>query len=116
VLLRFHELDQGRATLAGHDLRMYAGDDVRRVIGLCAQDAHVLATSLLENVRLARPEGRQDDIAGAAARAGLMDWVRSLPLVGTLPRVTAAISCGAAGGSGWPWPAPACELSGPHPR
>ena len=79
TLLRFHELDRGRATLAGHDLRMYAADDVRRVIGLCAQDAHVFATSLLENVRLARPEARQDDIDGAAARAGLLDWVRSLP-------------------------------------
>jgi ABC-type transport system involved in cytochrome bd biosynthesis fused ATPase/permease subunit len=57
VLLRFHELDRGRATLGGFDLREYRQDDVRGLIGLCAQDAHVFATSLYENVRLARPDG-----------------------------------------------------------
>ena len=46
VLLRFQELERGRATLGGFDLREYRQDDVRRLIGLCAQDAHVFATSL----------------------------------------------------------------------
>jgi thiol reductant ABC exporter CydC subunit len=79
VLLRFHELERGRATLGGRDLGEHAQEDVRRVIGLCAQDAHVFATSLLENVRLARPGAAPGEIEAAAARAGMLGWVRSLP-------------------------------------
>ena len=56
ALVRFRDLDGGRATLDGHDLREYAQDDVRRVVALCGQDAHLFATTIRENVRLARPE------------------------------------------------------------
>ena len=80
VLLRFTELTAGTATLNGHDLASYSADDVRTRIGGCPQDPHVFDASLRENLRLARPGACDDQLAEAAARAGLLDWIESLPL------------------------------------
>jgi len=79
VLLRFVELDGGRATLAGHDLRDYAQDDVRRVIGACLQDAHLFDTTVRENIRLAQPDATDEQLTDAAERAELGPWIASLP-------------------------------------
>ena len=80
ALLRFRELDRGRMLIDGTDLQRGRQDDVRRLIGLCAQDAHVFNASLLDNLRLARPSAGLEEIEEAAGRARLLDWVRSLPL------------------------------------
>jgi ATP-binding cassette, subfamily C, bacterial CydC len=79
VLLRFTELTAGTATLNGHDLASYAADDVRTRIGGCPQDPHIFDASLRDNLRLARPAATDEQLADAAARAGLLDWIRSLP-------------------------------------
>jgi len=79
VLVRFRDLDGGRATLDGHDLREYAQDDVRRVVALAGQEAHLFATTIRENVRLARPGASDAEILAALGRAGAGAWVESLP-------------------------------------
>jgi ATP-binding cassette, subfamily C, bacterial CydC len=79
VLLRFVDLTGGSATLNDHDLVSYAADDVRTKIGGCPQDPHIFDTSLRDNLRLARPGATDDQLADAAARARLLDWIRSLP-------------------------------------
>ena len=79
VLLRFVDLAAGTATLNGHDLASYAADDVRTLIGGCPQDPHIFDTSLRDNLRLARPAATDEELADAAARARLLDWIQSLP-------------------------------------
>ncbi|MFI1497982.1 thiol reductant ABC exporter subunit CydD [Streptomyces platensis] len=84
VLLRFLDEESGSYTLGGTAAREMAGDAVRRLVGLCAQDAHLFDSSLRENLRLARPEGRgaadaDQDLWEALGRARLADWVRGLP-------------------------------------
>ncbi len=79
VLVRFQELDGGRATLDGHDLGEFAQDDVRRLVALSAQDAHLFSSTIRENVRFARPGASDEQIAAALRRAGVWDWVSSLP-------------------------------------
>jgi thiol reductant ABC exporter CydC subunit len=85
VLLRFCELSRGRATLDGHDLAAYAADDVRTVIGGCAQDPHIFNTTIAGNIRLARPDATHEQLVTAAARAGLLPWIESLPLTWDTP-------------------------------
>ncbi|AJC57186.1 thiol reductant ABC exporter subunit CydD [Streptomyces sp. 769] len=86
VLLRFLDREAGAYALAGTDAQEMAGDAVRRLVGLCAQDAHIFDSSLRENLRLARrdrsggPDGTDDqDLWDALGRARLADWVRGLP-------------------------------------
>ena len=80
VLFRFAALSAGTATLNGHDLASYAADDVRTRIGGVPQDPHIFDAPLRDNLRLARPTATDEQLADAAARAGLLDWIRSLPL------------------------------------
>ena len=61
------------------DLRSLPGDEVRRSIGLCAQDAHIFDSSIIENVRLARPDAGDAAVREALGRARLLEWVDSLP-------------------------------------
>ncbi|MCB0915060.1 MAG: thiol reductant ABC exporter subunit CydC [Actinobacteria bacterium] len=78
VLERFLDYD-GRVTLDGTELAELDSDQVRTVIGLCAQDAHVFDTTIGENVRLANRSA--DDVAVLAAldAARLGDWVAAQP-------------------------------------
>jgi ABC-type multidrug transport system fused ATPase/permease subunit len=80
VLLRFVDLAGGSASLGGADLAAYSADDVRTVIGGCAQDPHIFNTTIAGNLRLACPDATHEQLAAAAARAGLLPWIESLPL------------------------------------
>jgi thiol reductant ABC exporter CydC subunit len=79
MLLRFIELDCGSYQLAGTDVTRLSGDDVRRVVGLCAQDAHLFDSTLRENLRLARPGCDDSALRDVLDRARLADWVARLP-------------------------------------
>jgi ATP-binding cassette subfamily C protein CydC len=79
LLVRFRDPDQGAVLLDGHDLRDYAQADVRHVIGLAGHDAHLFPTSIRENLRIARPEATDDELAAALRRAHVWPWVASLP-------------------------------------
>jgi ABC-type multidrug transport system fused ATPase/permease subunit len=70
VLLRFIDYE-GTVTLGGVELRDLAADDVRRIIGLCARDTRVLPATVAANVRAARPDASEEEVAGALRRAGL---------------------------------------------
>ncbi|MCK8433843.1 thiol reductant ABC exporter subunit CydD [Streptomyces sp. D2-8] len=79
VLLRFLDAEAGSYTLAGVDAYALRGDDVRRLVGLCAQDAHLFDSSLRENLLLARKDATEDQLRAALGRARLLDWADSLP-------------------------------------
>ncbi|MEU5250754.1 thiol reductant ABC exporter subunit CydD [Streptomyces longwoodensis] len=79
VLLRFLDPDAGTYTLGGVDAFALDGDAVRRMVGLCAQDAHLFDSSVRENLLLARKDASEADLRDALGRARLLEWVDSLP-------------------------------------
>jgi len=79
LLVRFRDPDDGRVALGDVDLRDLDPDAVRRAVRLAGQDAHVFATSLRENLRLARPEADDDALRAVLERVGLGDWLVGLP-------------------------------------
>ncbi|MEU7241064.1 thiol reductant ABC exporter subunit CydD [Streptomyces sparsogenes] len=79
VLLRFLDPRSGTYTLAGRDTAAMDPDAVRRLVGLCAQDAHIFDSSLRENLRLARPGASDGELRRALAAARLLTWVDGLP-------------------------------------
>jgi thiol reductant ABC exporter CydC subunit len=79
VLLRFLPYAQGSVTLDGVELDQLAGDDVRRRVGLAAQDAYVFDGSLEDNLRLARPAATGPELLAAVTAARLDAWVVALP-------------------------------------
>jgi thiol reductant ABC exporter CydC subunit len=80
VLLRFLDYSSGSVSVGGAELRSLASGDVRSVVGLCEQDAHVFDSTLEANLRLARPGASASELRSALAAARLLPWVDSLPL------------------------------------
>jgi len=79
LLLRFLDPERGRVTIGGRDVRDLRQEDVRRTFALAGQEAHVFASSIRENLRLARPGATDEELFDALRRARLRDWVGSLP-------------------------------------
>jgi len=78
ALLRFLPY-RGSITLDGVEIDELAGDDVRELVGLVAQDAHVFDTTIEENLRLADRGAGEADLVRVLEAARLLDWVGSLP-------------------------------------
>ncbi|WP_371588097.1 thiol reductant ABC exporter subunit CydD [Streptomyces virginiae] len=79
VLLRFLDPAEGAYSLGGSDARTLDGDDVRALVGLCAQDAHIFDSSVRENLRLARTGASEEQLRRALAGARLLEWADALP-------------------------------------
>jgi ATP-binding cassette subfamily C protein CydCD len=79
LLLRFLDPSSGKVVLGGCDTRSLRLADVRRMTGLVDDHPHVFGTTLVENVRLARPGATDAEVESALRRARLGDWLDDLP-------------------------------------
>ncbi|GHB65635.1 ABC transporter [Streptomyces cirratus] len=79
ILLRFLDQREGSYSLGGTEARALDSDDVRSLVGLCAQDAHLFDSSVRENLRLARTDASDARLREALSAARLLDWADSLP-------------------------------------
>jgi thiol reductant ABC exporter CydC subunit len=79
LLLRFLDPEHGRVTIAERDLRDYRQADVRRAIAVAGQDSHLFSASIRDNVRLARPDASDWDVAQALRSARIWDWIEQVP-------------------------------------
>jgi ATP-binding cassette subfamily B protein len=79
LLARFHDVDSGRITVGGVDVRDIAPADLARIVAFVQQDEYVFATNLRENIRIARPSATDDEVTTAAEAAQLSDVAATLP-------------------------------------
>ena len=79
LLLRLLDPDDGVITLDGRDLRTIGLQDLRRAIGLVEQEPCILHATIAENIRYARPDATDAEVAGAARRAALDRFIETLP-------------------------------------
>ncbi|WP_034285705.1 thiol reductant ABC exporter subunit CydC [Schaalia suimastitidis] len=69
----------GEVTVNGHPLEHYQPNVLRRAISVTAEDAHIFATTVLENLRVARPGLDESEAEAILARVGLSEWTKRLP-------------------------------------
>ena len=79
LLLRFYDPQSGRLCLDCVPLSAADPLAVRNCMALVPQEAVIFATSVLENVRYARPEASAEDVRAACAAAYADDFVNQLP-------------------------------------
>src|SRR6476469_8023078 len=79
LIMRFYELDGGRITLDGVDIRDLTRHDLRSRIGMVLQDTWLFGGTIRDNIAYGRPGASADEVV-AAARATYVDrFVHSLP-------------------------------------
>ncbi|WP_440712800.1 ABC transporter ATP-binding protein [Gordonia sp. FQ] len=76
---RLYDVDAGRVTLNGVDVRDLTSASVHAAVGLVTQDGHLFHDTVRANLALAAPGSTDDELWSALARARLDDLVRSLP-------------------------------------
>ena len=69
ALVRFVDYESGSVRLDGTELRDCGGDQVREIVGLVEQDAHIFDSTLRENMRLAQPTASDAEIMRPPSRA-----------------------------------------------
>ncbi|HEU5240662.1 MAG TPA: ABC transporter ATP-binding protein [Ornithinibacter sp.] len=79
LLLRFGDPRSGRVTLDGHDLRDLRWSALRGSIGYVAQDVHLFAGTVAENIAYAQPDATREQLLGAAGDAAAGDVLDRLP-------------------------------------
>ena len=79
LLPRFYDLDAGRITVDGMDIREMTLASLRRNIGIVQQDVFLFAGTIRENIAYGRLEATDDEIREAARRARLEDMIAALP-------------------------------------
>lgn len=79
LLPRFYDVEAGRITFDGHDIRDVAMASLRRHIGIVQQDVFLFAGTLRENIAYGRLDATEAEIMDAARRARLGDMIDSLP-------------------------------------
>ncbi|GLU46626.1 thiol reductant ABC exporter subunit CydC [Nocardiopsis ansamitocini] len=79
VLLRFRDPDGGTVELGGTAITAYPADEIRRAISGVPQDPHVFASTLRENLRLARPGCTDEELWSVLERVRLAEDVRAMP-------------------------------------
>ncbi len=79
LLFRFYDVNAGRVTIDGQDLRQVTQKSLRAAIGIVPQDTVLFNETIRYNIGYGRPGASQDEIEAAAKAAQLHAFVASLP-------------------------------------
>ena len=79
LLVHYYDVVDGAITIGGQDLREMSLEALNNHISYVAQDQYLFNTSLLENIRLGRPDATEDEVLAAADKAQCTEFLARLP-------------------------------------
>ncbi len=79
LLARFYEVDRGRVTLDGIDVRQLTQASLRRQVAVVLQDNLLFSGTVADNLRLAKPEATAAELAAAVTALGADEVLFALP-------------------------------------
>lgn len=79
LLFRFYDVDSGRITIDGQDIREVRLDSLRAAIGVVPQDTVLFNNTILHNIAYGRPDASDADIREAIRMAHLDGFLAQLP-------------------------------------
>ncbi|MEK8045334.1 ABCB family ABC transporter ATP-binding protein/permease [Ideonella margarita] len=79
LLYRFYDVQQGRITIDGQDIRVVQQDTLRRAIGIVPQDTVLFNDTVAYNIGYGRTGADQASIEGAARAAHIHDFIQAQP-------------------------------------
>ena len=78
LLTRFYEIDSGRITIDGKEIRSIRKADLRRRLGIVLQDTFLFSGTVMENIRYGQLAATDEDCIAAARMAGADPFIRQL--------------------------------------
>jgi len=78
LLMRLYDVEGGRITLDGQDIRHLTQDGLRSQISMVTQETAMFNRSARENIRYGTPDATDEQVEAAAARAAATDFIPDL--------------------------------------
>ncbi len=79
LLYRFYDVQQGRITIAGQDIKTVTQASVRRAIGIVPQDTVLFNDTIEYNIAYGRPGATREQVEEAARAARIHAFIASTP-------------------------------------
>ena len=79
LINRFYEIQGGKITYDGIDVRRIRKDDLRRSLGMVIQDTHLFTGTIADNIRYGRLDATDEEVREAARLANADSFIRRLP-------------------------------------
>ena len=79
LLVRFFDVSEGEIKIGGVDIRKMPSDKLMKQVSFVFQDSRLIKTSILENVRMARPSASEEEVMAALSEAQCLDIIEKLP-------------------------------------
>ena len=78
LITRFYDIEKGRISVDGKDIRDYDRAFLRRNIAMVLQDTHLFSGSVMENIRYGRLDATDDEVIEAAKTASAHSFIMRL--------------------------------------
>lgn len=79
LIPRYHAASEGQVLIDGHDVNDVTIESLRGQISYVFQETQTTVESILENIRLGKPDATTEEVERAARAAGIHDFIVSLP-------------------------------------
>ncbi len=79
LLMRYYELNSGRITIDGVDIRDYSRQDLRDIFGMVLQDTWLFNGTLKDNIRYGNMDAADEDVEAAAKAAHIDHFIKTQP-------------------------------------
>ena len=79
ILFRFYDIQSGRVTIDGQDIREVTQTSLRAAIGVVPQDTVLFNDTILYNIRYGRPDASDEEVKAAAQLAQIDGFIATLP-------------------------------------
>jgi ATP-binding cassette subfamily B protein len=79
LIPRFYDVDGGRVTLDGIDVRDLELDSLRAQVGMALQETVLFRGTIHENICFGRPDATREEVISAAQAAQIHDFINGLP-------------------------------------
>lgn len=79
LIPRFYELNKGKITIDGEDIKDITLKSLRKNIGIVQQDVFLFTGTIKDNILYGNPEADDDEVIEAAKNANIHDFIMSLP-------------------------------------
>ena len=79
LIPRFYDVSAGSIYLDGMDIRKIKLQDLRKQIGVVAQDVYLFAGTIMENIRYGKPDATDEEVVAAAKAANAHNFIMEMP-------------------------------------
>lgn len=79
LLMRFYDVQGGKITVDGTDIRTVSRQSLREAFGLVLQDSWLLHGTVRENIAYGKPDATEEEILAAAKAAHAHNFIKRLP-------------------------------------